>query len=134
MRTAARFVATAMTAVLLAGPLAPLAHGQQPAPMQPARPAPDVFKESLKAQEDAQRERELYDAGAVAVNAFLVPGRTITCVLGGATGVAVLALTLGTGYRAASSVVREGCGGKWVVSGEDLRTDIPTTRPFDWER
>ena len=123
MRPAVHFVATAMTAVLLAGPLAPLAHGQQPAPMQRAQP--DVFKESLKAQEDAQREREMYDAGAVAVNAFLVPGRTITCVL---------ALTLGTGYRAASSVVREGCGGKWVVSGEDLRTDIPTTRPFDWER
>ncbi|HXH81658.1 MAG TPA: hypothetical protein VNN07_01875 [Candidatus Tectomicrobia bacterium] len=134
MRTALRVVAAAMAAVVLAGPLAAVhAQQQQPAP-PPARPAPEVFKETLKAQEDAQREQELYDAGAVAVNAFLIPGRAVTCVLGSATSIGVLALTLGTGYRAASAVFREGCGGKWVVSGEDLRDEVPTSRPFDWEQ
>lgn len=110
-------------ALLLAGPLAPVAGAQQPA--QP--PAPDLFQESLKAQRDYERNKGAYDAGAVAVNVFLVPGRAITCVLGGAVGLVVLVATLGTGYHAASDAVHEGCGGKWMVTGEDLRPDARTS-------
>jgi hypothetical protein len=37
-------------------------------------------------------------------------------------GVALLLVTLGSGYKAAVAFGREGCGGKWAVTGEDLRT------------
>jgi hypothetical protein len=117
-----------LMAALLAGPLAPMAGAQQPAP--PAQP--DLFQESLKTQRTGTEHRGAYAAGAVVTNIFLVPGRAITCGLGGVVGVAVLAATLGTGYRAASAVWHEGCGGKWVVSGDDLRPDTPTGRHVDY--
>jgi hypothetical protein len=108
--------------VLLGGPLTSVAGAQQPA--QP--PAPDLFQETLKAQRDDERSKGNYDAGAVAVNVFLVPGRAITCVLGGAAGLVALVMTFGQAYRAASAAVHEGCGGKWVVTGDDLRPDART--------
>lgn len=118
MITRTRVVSALLGALLLAGPLAPLAGAQQP-----SQPAPDLFQESLKTQQEAERSRGAYNAGAVAVNVFLVPGRAITCLLGGAVGVAALAVTFGTGYRFASAAVHEGCGGKWLVTGDDLRPD-----------
>lgn len=119
MITRTRMVSALLAALLLAGPLTPLAGAQQPT--QP--PAPDLFQETLKAERESERSRGSYDAGAVAVNVFLVPGRAITCVLGSVVGLVALAVTLGTGYRAASAAVHEGCGGKWVVTGDDLRPD-----------
>lgn len=118
MITRTRVVSALLGALLLVGPVAPLAGAQQP-----SQPAPDLFQETLKTQQEAERSRGAYNAGAVAVNVFLVPGRAITCVLGGAVGVAALALTFGTGYRFASAAVHEGCGGKWLVTGDDLRPD-----------
>ena len=61
-----------------------------------------------------------------------MPGRAITCVLGGAVGLAVLGGTLGTGYRPASAAVHEGCGGKWLVSGDDLRPETVSGRPMEF--
>ena len=118
MITRTRAISALLTALLLAGPLTPLAHAQQPQP-----PAPDRFQETLKAEREADRHRGTYDAGAVAVNVFLVPGRAITCVLGGVVGFVALAATFGTGYRAASAAMHEGCGGKCMVTGDDLRPD-----------
>jgi len=117
-RTAAvRFLAaTIVAAMALVGPLAPLAHAQQPA-------QPDLFKETLKAQSASDKSQDYYDAGAVAVNVFLVPGRALTCVAGGLVGGLFLLATFGTAYKAASGIVNEGCGGKWAVKGDDLRTD-----------
>ena len=115
-----RVISALLGALLLAGPLAPVAGAQQP-----TQPAPDLFQESFKAQQEAERSRGAYNAGAVAVNVFLVPGRAITCVLGGTVAVVGLLATLGTGYRFASAAVHEGCGGKWIVTGDDLR---PETR------
>ena len=72
---------------------------------------------------DVQADFGCIPAGAVAVNVFHVPGRAITCTLGGLTAGAVLLLTLGSAYRAASGVMHEGCGGKWIVTGDDLRPE-----------
>lgn len=119
MVTRTRVISALLGALLLAGPLLPVAGAQQPA--QP--PAPDLFQESLKAQRADDGKQGYYNAGAVAVNVFLVPGRVITCVVGGAVGIATLALTFGSGYRAASDLVHEGCGGRWTVTGDDLRPD-----------
>jgi hypothetical protein len=123
----------------LAGPLAPLAHAQQPAqpaepaqaeqPAQPAQPAqptqPDLFQETLKAQRASDKAQGRYNAEAAVVNVFLVPGRAITCAAGTVVGVALLVLSFGSGYRAASAIFEEGCGGKWIVKGDDLRPDTP---------
>jgi hypothetical protein len=133
-------VSALLVALLFAGPLAPLAGAQQPAQPAPPTaqppavqaPAPDLFQETLRAEQAIPRHRFAYGAGAAVVNVFLVPGRTITCVLGGVVGLAVLGGTLGTGYRAASAAVQEGCGGKWMVSGDDLRPDSATGRTMEF--
>ena len=127
MITRTRMVSALLAALLLAGPLTPLASAQyQPTSgaQEPAQPvAQDPFQETLRAERESERSRGTYDAGAVAVNVFLVPGRAITCVLGNVVGLVALVATFGTAYRAASAAVHEGCGGKWMVTGDDLRPD-----------
>ena len=153
-----RFLTSLIIASLtLAGPLAPLAHGQetdqpvdsaqaqptdtaqaqptdiaqplpapvtQPAPaVQPARP--DIFQETLKQQRASDRSQALYNMEAVVVSVFLFPGRVITCAAGTVVGLALLTVSLGSGYRTATGLFHEGCGGKWIVTGDDLRPDVP---------
>jgi len=106
-------------------------QAQPAAPPQPAMPPPpaqpDLFQEKLKAERASDRAQGFYNAEAVIVNLFLVPGRVITCAAGGIVGVTILAVSFGTGYRPASYMFHEGCGGKWIVKGDDLRPDIPST-------
>lgn len=132
-----------------------VAQAQQPAPLQPvpmqpvplpppsavapsapatAQPMqPDLFQETLKAETRGSGARQaLYEAGAVVTNIFLIPGRAITCALGATLGVAVLAVTFGTQYKTAAGAFDEGCGGKWVVTGDDLKPE--GSRAFEWER
>lgn len=160
MTTAIRLVTLTLILSLMAGgPLAP-ALAQQPVqpsepaqssqppqssqpaqpsesvqPSPPAPPAPtvqrDLFQERMKIQ---RRDAAAYNTGAGVVNAFLVPGRAITCVLGTAVGIAVLALTFGSGYEFAAAVGHEGCGGKWIVTGEDLWPDPPVRPSSDWDQ
>jgi hypothetical protein len=112
-------------------PLAPVAPPPPPAAPQPAQH--DLFQETLKSEARAAGAKQgLYEAGAVVTNIFLIPGRAITCALGASVGVLVLALTFGTGYQTAAGAFDEGCGGKWAVTGDDLRPD--GSRAFDWER
>jgi hypothetical protein len=108
----------------------------QPAPpMQPPPPAPpvpaahptqpDLFQETLKAQRASDRSQALYNLEAVFVSLFLFPGRIVTCAAGTVVGVGLLTISLGTGYRTATGIFHEGCGGKWIVTGDDLRPDTP---------
>jgi hypothetical protein len=120
-------------------PPAPAGQSAEPVPLAPPPPpAPtaqrDLFQERMKLQRTPERHGAAYDVGAGITNVFLVPGRAITCVLGTAVGVAVLALTLGSGYKAAAAVGEEGCGGKWIVTGEDLWPDPRATSGFGWEQ
>jgi hypothetical protein len=114
-------------------PAPPPPPAMPPAPTaQPARP--DLLQETLKSQQAAaDRKQALYEAGAVVTNVFLIPGRAITCALGAGLGVVVLAITFGTGYKTAAGAFDEGCGGKWVVTGDDLKPD-GGSRAFEWER
>jgi hypothetical protein len=131
MTTAMRLMTlTLILSLTVGGPLAP-ALAQQPAQPAPTT-QPDLFQERMKPTTD--RHEGAYSVGAGIVNVFYVPGRAITCVLGGAVGIAVLFLTLGSGYRAAAAAGEEGCGGKWIVTGEDLWPSPPGTSSFDWER
>lgn len=149
-------VLAVVLSLALSGPFAPIARAQQPSapPGQPFAPGqPDLVKEALKApgqpvpsgfasyqappisQPEARRPSEnrqldegFYSTFAGVATAFLVPGRAMTCALGGLVSFGVLVLTLGSGYRAATRVIEEGCGGKWVVNAEDLR---PARSPMD---
>ena len=117
-----------------APPVQPAPVTPPPPPAPTAQPSqPDLFQETLKSQQRASdRKQVLYEAGAVVTNVFLIPGRAITCALGAGLGVVVLAVTFGTGYKTAAGAFDEGCGGKWVVSGDDLKPD--GGRAFEWER
>jgi hypothetical protein len=63
-------------------------------------------------------------AGAVAVNVFRIPGKTLLCGLTAVTSAGLMVLTLGTQYRTVGAVFREGCGGKWVIEPGDLNRDV----------
>ena len=124
MTNAYRFVALSVVAGLFfAGPLAPFAAAQQP--------QPDAFRETMKGGPhevhpgDVEFNEAGYDAAAGVATAFLVPGRAITCATGFVGGILVLALTFGSAYRGFARVLEEGCGGKWIVRGDDLMPDRP---------
>jgi hypothetical protein len=62
-----------------------------------------------------------YAAGAVVANVVYVPGKAILCGLGTVVGMGLLLATFGSGYQAASAIGHEGCAGRWVLRGDDLR-------------
>jgi hypothetical protein len=118
---------TAPAEVVQAQPTAP-AEAVQVQPTAPPPPAqPDLFQEKLKGERATDRSQGFYNAEAVLVNVFLVPGRAITCAAGTIVGVTILAVSLGSGYRPATAMINEGCGGKWIVKGDDLRPDAPSS-------
>ncbi len=60
-------------------------------------------------------------AAAVASDVFHVPGKAIVCGASGARWVATMALTFGALHEEAAHFVRRGCGGRWVLTGEDMK-------------
>jgi hypothetical protein len=60
-------------------------------------------------------------AAAVVGDFFYVPGKAIVCGMSGVLYVATMALTFGALYQEATDFVRGGCGGKWVLTGEDIK-------------
>ena len=84
------------------------------------QPAPSTQPERAKAS-DGRLNDEFYSVFAGVATGFLFSGRAMTCTLGGVVSVGVLIFTLGSGYRAATRVIEEGCGGKWTVTADDLR-------------
>jgi hypothetical protein len=138
MKIATRILTVVMAlAVLATGPLAPLAAAQQPTqtppppepmpqPMAPP-PPPDVPE-----QESHLGESAAYSVGAGIANVFYIPGKGLLCGVGGAVGIFILFISLGSAPRPAAYFAREGCGGKWILTGDDLRPDSEVR--FDWER
>src|SRR5262249_52000679 len=115
-------------------PAQPVPPAEPPAPVQPVPQAqppaplpPPLFQEKLRGEGVSDRSQAAYNVEAAVVNVFYVPGKAITCAAGGALGIVILAVSFGTGYRNASFFFEEGCGGKWVVKGDDLRPDTPPT-------
>ena len=137
MKIATRILTVVVAlAVLATGPLAPLAAAQQPTQTPPppepmpqpmAPPPPDVPE-----QESHLGESAAYNVGAGIANVFYIPGKGLLCGVGGAVGIFILFITLGSAPRPAAYFAREGCGGKWILTGDDLRPDSEVR--FDWER
>ena len=110
--------------LVLGGPLAPFAAAQQSAP-------PAAMQDAVKTNERNGASSPAYDVGAGVANVAYVPGKVFLCGLGVVAGTVVLLLTFGTAYRTAAAVGEEGCGGRWVLTGDDLR---PTPRTDEVER
>ena len=71
---------------------------------------------------------EVTDSDRVAagfLNVGYVPGKAIVCTLGTVATIALMAVTLGTAYRAARDTFNEGCGGTWVLTPEHVAGKIP---------
>jgi hypothetical protein len=124
MKLLARSISLAvMLSLVLGGPLAPFAAAQQPAP-------PGAMQDAAKTNEHNGASSPAYDVGAGLANVAYVPGKVVLCGLGIVAGTIGLLLTFGTAYRAAAAVGEEGCGGRWVLTGDDLR---PTPRTDEAE-
>jgi len=66
------------------------------------------------------------EVAAVFSNFVYVPGKVLFCGTTGLIWISIMALTFGQLYNDAAHFVRSGCGGKWVVRGEDMRFAPPT--------
>jgi hypothetical protein len=61
------------------------------------------------------------NAAAAVADVFYVPGKAVVCGASGALYIATMALTFGALYKEATDFVKGGCGGKWVLTGEDMK-------------
>ena len=66
-------------------------------------------------------------AAAVVGDIFYVPGKAIVCGLSGLGYVIAMTLTFGALYQESTDFVKGGCGGQWVLTGEDIK---PTPKSY----
>lgn len=134
MTTGLRILAVMVSLLMfVTGPLAPLASAQQPMQTPPAQQPPPPPIQDVPRQDPRESESAAYDVGAAVANVFYVPGKGVLCFLGGAVGVFVMIVSLGSQPKTAAYFAREGCGGKWILTGDDIRPDVDT-RAFEWEK
>jgi len=97
---------------------------QMPAPPPAPMPEPQTAQQPQPRQEIPKREdyesSAPYIMGATIANFVFVPGKAVTCVLGLAVGSGLFLVTLGAGYKGSVAFAKEGCGGKWILTGRDL--------------
>jgi hypothetical protein len=108
----------------------------QPEPQPAAQPMaqqPVLIQPEVPEQDSRLAESAAYNVGAGIANVFYIPGKGLLCGLGGAVGIFILIVSIGSAPRPAAYFAREGCGGKWVLTGDDLRPDDAHYRAFDWE-
>ena len=91
------------------------------------------MQQDMPEPESHMAESAAYNVGAGIANVFYIPGKVLLCGVGGAVGIFILIISIGSAPRPAAYFAREGCGGKWVLTGDDLRPDDAHYRAFDWE-
>lgn len=71
----------------------------------------------------AQEERVTpgKDAAAAVSDVFYVPGKAIVCGVSGVLWIGAMAITLGSLYQESNDFVKGACGGKWVLTGKDIK-------------
>ena len=76
--------------------------------------------------EETSPAKESPGAGAATAAAvsdiFYVPGKAVVCGASGVLWIATMAITFGTLYQEAADFVKGGCGGQWVLTGEDIKS------------
>ena len=112
MRVARKWLCALLVAVMgLTGPLLSRAAVVQAAELSSAPVDANV----------AESDR----VGAGFLNVVYVPGKAIVCGLGTIASAGVMLLTFGSAYRAAVATFKEGCGGPWVLTPEDVSGQVP---------
>ncbi len=119
-----RLTAGILLVLMLAGPFQAVALAQSAAQPAAAEPAPAPAP---------QKATGAYDFGANVVTVLKAPFNVALCVLGTVAGLGLFALTFGTNYQVATQAVEQGCDQKWTFTGDDLRSEPPTSEAFDWE-
>lgn len=111
--------AVLMVALVLTGPLAPAAWAQEKmdAQMAPAKEKGDVA----------------WEVGAGVATAVHIPMKGVLCAVGAVTGVALLVVSFGSGYRWAGRTWEEGCSGPWIITAADVKGE-PEGGDFWMER
>jgi hypothetical protein len=61
------------------------------------------------------------DAAAAVSDVFYVPGKAIVCGVSGVLWIGAMAITFGTLYQESNDFVKGACGGKWVLTGKDIK-------------
>jgi len=83
-------------------------------------PARAAWAQSAQPMQDEPSAGQEVAAGFS--NVFYVPGKVIVCAASGVLWVLTMGLTFGTLYDGAANLVKGGCGGKWIVKGEDIHS------------
>lgn len=125
MTIAMKPLSAVLILVLLVTPVAASAQTQTvPAAPAPAGPHQDLYQEALRTAPPEERpDQEAYDTGATFVNIFLAPGMGLLCGMGTVASAVLLFVSFGTGYPYAKRLFEEGCGGPYLVTGDDLRRE-----------
>ena len=61
------------------------------------------------------------NAAAAVSDVFYVPGKAIVCGVSGVLWIGAMALTFGSLYQESNDFVKGACGGKWILTGEDIK-------------
>ena len=136
MKVAFRAVAvTALLALAWAGPLAPLALAQQPAP-PPAEVQvvqPQMVQDQVR--EPHRRGVDAWDVGAVAATALGFPIKVGICGVAASVSLIVFFAAFAARPDASAGIIDEGCGSnaRWIVRGTDIRPRPSATKAFEWE-
>src|SRR5215475_1872218 len=117
-----RMIAFFMVVALLAsGPLSPVMAQQAAQPGAQPEVSPDAVPST------SERPPLLtgagYNTAAAVMTVAKAPFNIVLCGVGTALGIALFAVTLGTGYKASTYAVEEGCRGPWILTGDDIRPD-----------
>jgi hypothetical protein len=60
-------------------------------------------------------------AAAVVSDIVYVPGKAIVCGVSGVLWITAMGLTFGALYNESANFVKGACGGRWVLTGEDMK-------------
>lgn len=120
MKTAKRMCALLTVLCVLGGLLAPLVASAQMVTTPPPPPPP------MQTVREPGRGAAV---GAGFLNVVYVPGKVIVCSAGVLSATALMLVTFGQAYGAATDIYREGCGGPWALSAYDVtRMPAPEDR------
>jgi hypothetical protein len=120
---------SAVFAVLLSagslGPMAAVAQTPAPAPLPPVQ-APLQPMQSMQPETGDESVTTPPGTGAKigagVLNVVYLPGKAIICSAGTLVAGVFMLATFGSAYREAASFFKEGCGGAWLVTPEQVAT------------
>lgn len=100
-------------------------------PPPPPTPAEARKRIAPRPPRRVSRGVDVYDAGAVVITVVSLPLKAGICALSVPLGFTLLLVTFGSADRASVAIIREGCGQRWIVRGDDIRPEASQARSLD---